>query len=179
MINLLPPELKDQVKFSKHNILLLRLLILIVGLSLLLAATLYTAHVFADRQIEEYSQSLARSQQQLNSYQDLETNVSSLNNRLNTIDQLMSQQTRFSALLEDLADTLPPDAYINSIVLTGQDDQPVRITVTTRSFNQASLLQEALSSSARIESVDTQSISAGSNGYNVEVVMKFSEGAAR
>ncbi|MEX0919734.1 MAG: PilN domain-containing protein, partial [Candidatus Saccharimonadales bacterium] len=143
----------------------------------LLATTLVIAHSFADSQIDEYTRSLEHSEERLNQYQDLEEEVISFNQRLNTIKQLFAQQTKFSTLLEDLADTLPNGAYINSIVLTGDANQPVRVTITASSFSQASLLNEALSMSERIESVDIQSISESSTGYNVEVVMEFSEGA--
>ncbi|MEX0934252.1 MAG: PilN domain-containing protein [Candidatus Saccharimonadales bacterium] len=177
MINLLPPEIKEQARYSKYNVALLRMLVLTITLSSLLAATLVIAHSFADSQIDEYTKSLEHSEERLAQYQDLEEEVTSFNQRLNTIDQLFDQQTRFSSLLEDLADTLPSGAYINSIVLTGDDTKPVRVTITANSFSQASLLNEALSMSERIESVDIQSISKSSTGYNIEVVMEFSEGS--
>lgn len=180
MINLLPPEIKEQVRFSKRNVVLRRYAILTTFVAAVLLGTLLGAHVFADRQIANLEDGLEEKRMELVEYEELESQVGSLDSRLNTISRLYDQQTRFSALLEDLADVLPDGAFINSIVLTGEADQPVQITVSTASFTQAGTINGALSSSERIESVDIQSINASEGGrYSVNVVLAFSEDGAR
>lgn len=180
MINLLPPEIKEQIQFSKRNVILRRYAILTTLVAVALLSTLWAAHVFADRQITELEDGLEQKSMELAEYQELEDQVRKLDSRLNTISRLYDQQTRFSALLEDLAAVLPDGAFINSIVLTGEADQPVQISVSTASFAQAGTINGALSSSERIESVDIQSISASDGGrYSVNVVLAFSEEGAR
>lgn len=181
MINLLPPEIKEQVRFSKFNVVLRRYAILTLAASLALIGTIWATQMYASTQISELETNLTERRSELTDYQQLENRVSALDSRLNTISRLYDQQTRFSALLEDLAAVLPSGAFINSIVLTGEADQPVQISISTSSFAQAGTINAALSSSERIESVDIQSITAaGDTGrYSVNVVLAFSEGGAR
>lgn len=180
MINILPPEYKEQVKFSKYNVVLLRYLALIFIVAALLATTFWMIHMYADSQISSYQEDLSQRREELDQYSQLQDEVDELDQRLTTIDQLYRQQTRFSVLLEDLAAVLPPGAYINNIVLTGESDQPVQVQATASSFEQASVINNALQESPRIDSVDTQNITEGDDGnFNVSVIMAFSEGDAQ
>ena len=180
MINLLPPETKEQIYFSKVNVVLRRFAVLAAVISLALVGTLWATHTYADQQIADLEEEIEERHQELAEYEELRQRIVSFDSRLNTIDRLYSQQTRFSALLEDLAAVLPTGAYINNITLTGDSDQPIQITISTQSFDQAGTIGGALSSSERIESVDIQSITSATGGrYSVTVVLAFSEGGAR
>lgn len=179
MINLLPPEYKEQVRYSKYNVVLLRYLLLLVVAGGLLVSTLWIVHRYADNQISDYQDTLAERRQGLEQYSDLKQEVEQLDQRLDTISQLYDQQTRFSTLLEDLAAVLPSGAYINNIVLTGESDQPVQVLISASSFEQAGVIKNALTESPRIDSVDIQNIDRGDNNYTVNVVMAFSEGGAQ
>ena len=179
MINLLPPETKEQIHFSKVNVVLRRFAVLAAVISLALVGTLWATHTYADQQIADLEEEIEERHQELGEYQELEQRITNFDNRLNAIDRLYDQQTRFSALLEDIAAVLPRGAYINSINLTGDSDQPIQITISTQSFDQAGTIGGALSSSERIESVDIQNISDDNGRYSVTVVLAFSEGGAR
>lgn len=179
MINILPPEVKEQLQYSRYNSVLLRYAVLLFMVVGLLAATLWITHIYADRQIDDYRAVLNEREEELKRFDSLQDEVELLDKRLTTISKLYRQQTRFSALLRDMAAVLPQGTYINSIVLTGEADQPVQLLITANSFSQAGVIKNALATSDRIESVDIQSISQGSDGYSVSVVMAFSEDGAR
>ncbi|MEX0748913.1 MAG: PilN domain-containing protein [Candidatus Saccharimonadales bacterium] len=180
MINLLPPEISTQIQYSRYNTILVRYALLIILAGGLLGATLWLTHRYADQQIADYELALSERQDELREYDALKGELSQLNSRLTTIDSLYTQQTLFSTLLQDLAATLPQGAYINSIVLTGEVEQPVQLLVTADTFAAAGRIKNALSASERIESVDIQSINqTGEGDYSVSVVMAFAPGSAQ
>ncbi len=181
MINILPPELKEQISFAKRNNRLLRLLIIGLMVAILLGALMIGSLWYVNRQITNLDQVLASRQQAANAYQDTETKVQALESNLNILQKLLIQKTHYSALLSDLASTLPSGAYINHLVLTGDDTQPMEILLTAKSFNQAAQIRNALSQSSRIKSADIQSITKNqdSKGYNVVIIVAFQPGEAR
>ncbi|MBI4101049.1 hypothetical protein HY441_01070 [Candidatus Microgenomates bacterium] len=181
MINILPPDIKQQINYSKRNVRLLRYLLLsalVLGLVLVLVGGSY---IYANRQIKQLEKTLATRQQERQDYKDIEAKVQTLQSNLGLIEKLFTEKTKFSVLLNDLSAVLPDGSYINEITLTGDDKKPLEMIVTVDSFNKAAETRNALIQSARIKSADIQTITkndAGS-GFSVEIVAAFESGQAR
>lgn len=181
MINILPPQLKQQVRYSKRNVLLLRYLMTALGASTLLAIVIITSLWFSSRQISSLKTSLQERQQERASYKDTETKVQSLQSSLNLIDKLLTERTEYSGVLGDLASVLPSGAYISSMTLTGEDDKPMQIIVFADSINTAGLIRNSLLTSPRINSADIQSITRDdeNNVFSVDIIVAFEKGQAQ
>lgn len=180
MINLLPAEIKNQLRYGARNTTLRRYIGigLIMGglLGLLLIGSLW----YANRQIANLNASLAERQQTVDSYKTTQDNVQALENNLNLYAKLVDQKTFYSKLLSDIATLLPKGAYINHLELTGSDSQPMEIDLTAKSFTQAAQVRNALATSNRFASADIQTITKnGGSGYAVVIVVGFKPGEAR
>lgn len=181
MINILPPELKQQMTFSHYNVRLVRYLVLILIFDVLLLAATFGSFRAADYQLKAQGQVVAARDQDLNRFRQVETDVRELQSSLNLIEKLFNEKTQFSALLSDLAAVMPPGSYINSIVLTGDDKTPLKVLISTNSITAAGVVRNGLLKSPRIKSADIQNIAKtqDSDLFTVDISIAFQEGQAR
>lgn len=174
MISILPPEQKEQIRYSKYNVAARHYLMAIIMIFAAVGASLYVGHHYADQQIAAYEQSLEEIRSEASRHKELQADVGTLNIRLKKIDALLKSRTSFSEVLSDLASVLPSGAFINGVNLTGEIDQPLELTITTRSRDQSLILRNALLSSPRITTADIQSITPNTDGgVNVIVIVGF------
>lgn len=175
MINILPEDIKKQIDYSRRNVIARKYLVVICLIILVTGAALGVSHVYADRQIAEYEESLQERTAKAKQYKDLESSVDKLNSQIRTIEALLAQRPQFSVLLEDLAAVLPTGSYLNGIQLSEEIDQPLQLTITVPSQNQSVRVRNALLQSPHISSADIQSISqkSDSNEVNVNIIIAF------
>lgn len=178
MINILPPELKQQITYSRRNVVARRYVGILTVIILITGSVLAAVHWYADQQIAAYETTLQERNEKMSRFENLETSVDTLNTQIETIEKIMQQRPRFSVLLTDLSQVLPRGSYLNGISLSEETDQPLQLTITAPSRNQAVTVRQALLQSPRIESADIQSITGkpDSEEINVNIVIAFQTG---
>ena len=180
-INLLPPQIKEQLAYSKRNIHLRRYVVLLALVAVSLASLIAGVYWYSGQQVDRLSQTLSDRQKQRSAYKDTEAKLQSLQSSVGLIEKLFTEKTQFSSVLGDLAAVLPSGTYIDSISLTGDDKKPLKLLVTADTLTQAGLVRNALLESTRISDIDIQSINKdeATNKYAVDLVIAFKEGQAR
>lgn len=175
MLNVLPPELKQQIKYARRNVTARRYILIILLIMVVTGNVLVVSHWYADQQIADYEATLQEKNEEMEQYAQLEESVKELNDQIGTMDTLLQQKSRFSVLLTDLAQVLPQNSYLNGLSLTEKVDKPLQLTITSPSKDQAVRVREALLQSPRIDSADIQSISETTEGseVNVDIVIAF------
>ena len=180
MINLLPPDIKEQVVYSKRNVLLIRYLWLAVLLIIINAILFGGAMYYLNQRTVQAKSDLATKSSSIAQYKRVEADAKTANDRLTTLKSLRSSQARFSVLLGDFAKYTPQGVYINSITLTGDDKKPVRIVATANTYQQAAAFRDALATSPRISAADIEDISApATGGYQTNITIGFKPGQSR
>lgn len=180
MINLLPPTLKEQMRYAKLNRQALRYLRGLVAMLVLLAAIFGTSYYFLDHYSKVLAKDVADKQKQISSYGPMVKKAQDAAARLTAIKAIQGSQTRYSLLLDDLAKVLPKGVTIDSITLTGDDKKPVRITVTGNSYNSLLAFRESMAKSPRVSGVDLETVSQSAPSvYSASVVIAFKPGQAR
>ncbi|HUD11593.1 MAG TPA: PilN domain-containing protein [Candidatus Saccharimonadia bacterium] len=181
MINLLPPDLKEQIRYAKLNQLVLRYLRISIVVVIVLGVIFVGAFYMIGQQTAAVASGLAAKQQviaQLNS--TFVPEAQSASDRLTAIKYVQSTQTHFSAVISDLAKVLPQGVSIDSITLTGDDALPVDVAMTAQTYNEALAVRNALATSPRIANADLESISSNTtDAYQVTVVIAFKPGQAK
>lgn len=172
MINLLPPNLKEEYHYARRNTSLVRWLALfglgLVGLGLLSVAGLIYLQQAANSaaaQVTAAEDSL-RSQNQ----KQVESEVKDISNSLKLAVQVLSNEVLFSKLLKQLAVVTPNNASLSNLSIT-QLTGGVDITAKTTDYAAATQLQVNLADPANqiFESADIVSIScAASSGADVQ-----------
>lgn len=184
MINLLPPDIKQEIIYSKRNAILLRYTVMLGAIMVILAGALMGARFYLNAEIERISLEIKNKEVEIAENKELEMSAKTLNARIASIQTIQKEQAKFSLLLDDLAQNIPQGSAIHSITLTGDDKAPVQMTARATDYRGALSVREGISKSERISAADIESIqgpeSPGSGGlYTVTIKFAFNQGQAR
>jgi len=171
MITILPPELKEQVKYSRYNVIARRYLVVILLIIAAVSASLWFGHRYADEQLAAYENRAETIRTEARDFQDVESEVNAFNTKMAAIDGVLKSRTAFSDVLEEFAEVLPSGAFINGISLADEIDSPLDLTVIAQSRDQALVIRNALLQSELVTDADIQSISNRSNDDGVTVIL--------
>lgn len=178
MINLLPPEFKEQAVYSRRNAVMVRYLALVVILAIALSGALLAARYYLDKQITASDNRLADKQKTIQHYSGIETQAKSINARVKAIEDIQKSQTHFSLLLSDLAKVTPRGVQIIGISLTGDDKKPVRVQARAVDYKTALSFRDSIALSPRISAADIESVTQ-SELFVVSVAFAFNPGQAK
>lgn len=142
MINLLPPDMRVELRAAKANTTLRKYLFTALAASasllMIFGGALYINQVY----YEDYKRQLADSEQKLASLQDLRQRVKVYNESLAQAKDIFGKEIRLSNLIRNLSGTLPPGAVLNTVSFNvGSLDQPLSITAQLDSFEKAAVLK--------------------------------------
>lgn len=186
MINLLPPAIKTDLRYSRYNAMMVRYVIAGIVLTLLLGATFVGARIYLANELKTINGEVAESNLKIAGFSTVQKQAAEVNSRAKSIQTIQLTQARFSLLLSDLAQATPQGVTINQIILTGDDKKPVRVSATAKNYESAVAFREGISHSPRISAADIESIqdadsnSAGNNSEKtVTVTFAFNPGKAR
>lgn len=179
MINLLPPDIKDQMRYARLNRQALGYLKLVIVVIMVLGGIFATTLWWTNRQAAIAESDVNSKEANIASSATFTAQASAIATRLSAIKTIDASKTHFSLLLDDLAKALPQGVSIDSITLTGDDTSPVRISVTAGTYQEVLDFREAFAESPRISGVDLESIGQISSGYQASVVIGFKPGQAK
>ena len=181
MINLMPPDIKEQIRFAKLNRTTLRYLWGAVVVVLALGGVFEWAIYTLNAQTKTASAGAAEKQQTIdkltNTFVPMAKEAS---DRLSAIKTVQANQTHFSAVIADIGKVEPTGVIIKSMTLTGADKVPVVIVISASNYNAALAFRNALANSPRVAGADLESINANNDGsYDANVVIAFKPGQAK
>ncbi len=180
MINLLPPDQKEQIRYAKLNRLALRY----VWTLLVVAGVLGGIFVWSFNRLGgETAQVAVDVKQKQGIITELNTSfmpkAKDASDRLNAIKYVQATQTKFSAVVADIAKVVPKGVTIDNMTLTGDDKAPVKLAVTAQSYSAALAFRNALITSPRIAGADLESINSAGSTFQTSVVVAFKPGQAK
>jgi Tfp pilus assembly protein PilN len=179
MINLLPPQIKEQITYSKRNAIIVHYLWLAAFTMIVLGGVFGGSYWYLQGRIASAEQAVAQKETSIAGFKGLESKVKTLNSRLSTIKAIQSQQAKFSQVLTDVAKAMPAGASLNNINLSGDASKPVTIDATADSYATAVALRDTLAASPRIAAADLQTVNATGSNYHVSIVLSFKPGQAK
>lgn len=139
MINLLPTEYATRLKFGRQNATLLKWVFAAI-VACLGAALIVTSGLFyLSHQEKRYSASITQTNKTLEERQLEKTikEAEEISNNVRMITKVLSQEIRFSKLLQDIGPIMPPGSVIGSLKVE-KIDAAVDITVKSTSYTSAS-----------------------------------------
>lgn len=152
MINLLPPGLKEQRRYGEYNRIALRYVLSIFIVLALVAASFMGAWIWLDRQETELTKEIESRAVDAKQFGTIERDAKALADRLGSIEKIQNEKTRYPALLEELGNVTPPNAYIFnfSVDSTGKT---MNLTVYAENDQAVASFKNALEASPRFRSV--------------------------
>lgn len=183
MINLLPPRIKEEIRFAKLNRVVLKYVSVVVVVAVVLAGIFSGAFYFLRQQSALVAADVADKQKSIAELgKTFLPTAQDASARLNAIKYVQGTKTHFSTLIADLAKVTPQSVQINNITLTGNEKQPVQIQITAANYDSVLAFRDAVASSPRISGVDIASISRPDDkaaSYKASIVLGFKPGQAR
>lgn len=157
-LNLLPPEIKGEIRFAKKNAKLINYLTLFLSLCIILIAFfLVLAIVIRDQEniakIErDFSADLVQDKM------DIKQKSSDLASRLALIKKLKGERTDWDTILKKIADNTPSGLQLQSVQMTNNQKTRATISGIANSDKDVVLFKDLLTNSGIFKYVDIESI---------------------
>lgn len=166
MINLLPPVYADAIRYGRKNTRLSKwlvaMLLAIAGLVLIIASGL----VYIDRQTKGLESDISNLKQQLQAQNlsQVQKDAADISANIRLINQVLSKEITFSALIQDIGKVMPPGSILDSLRL-GSATGAIDISAKTLNQNTAAQIAVNLNDpkNSLFDKVDIVNISCSSN----------------
>lgn len=184
MINLLPPEIKQQRKYSKYNRVLLRAIIGAIALAAITAGAFYTSWLILKDNEDRLTKNINQEDTKTRDYGAIEAQAKALAERLATIEKIQSARTHYPALLQALAEATPPDAYVTSFALD-PSGKVMNLTAYAATDQAVANFKNSLEASSRFSSAAIKAIDPAIDPYSgattnrTTLVVGLKEGALK
>jgi Tfp pilus assembly protein PilN len=159
MINLLPIESQRYYRAARLN-LLLRMYLVILGLLLLSVVGIFGTGYYLtvhERAIAE--QELQQQQSETASYASVRSEAKDFASNLKIAKSILSQETLYSDMIVQIAQTLPSSAVLTSLSLDATSFQkPVTVSARVKAKTDALVLKSTLENSSLFEDVSLSNI---------------------
>ena len=142
MINLLPPEIKQDYKYARHNTKLVNRVVVASVALLGLAAISVGGIWYLKQAVKPYDAQIVAAETNLKQQDQAgtEKQVKDISDNLKLVIQVLSKEILFSQLLKQLAVIIPNNATLTSFTVS-QTVGALDITANTVDYNAATQLQ--------------------------------------
>lgn len=171
MINLLPPDVKENTKYARRNRTLTRwcaaMGVGIFGIAIVVAGGLFFIHVFTSSYTKEVQQS--KDQLAAQKLEETQKRVEDISSSVKLTLQVLSREVLFSKLLQDMGATIPTGATLQNLTL-GNLEGGIDLQVLAKDYQTATQVQVNLQDpdSKVFEKADIISINCATPGENSE-----------
>lgn len=147
MINLLPPELADGIRYGRHNARIRKwlfgALLATAGLLVIIVAGWFYLNV----QAKNLAQELMSKNQQLQAQQldKVQSEADEITSSIKTINQVLGREIQFSQLIQDVGQVMPPGSILSGLLLKNKIDGALDFSANTRDYASAAQIAANLS----------------------------------
>ena len=142
MINLLPPSYATSIRFGRRNAALRRWVIgtglAILGLTLIMMG----GSLYLDSQAKQLSRDIEsiQSQLQAQNLSKVQSDAKELSGSIKLINQVLSREIRFSELIQEIGQVLPPGTVLSGLTLSSEVNDAFNLTANTTDHQSAAQL---------------------------------------
>jgi Tfp pilus assembly protein PilN len=158
MINLLPPEVKQDRSYGRKNRALLGFSFSLVTAAVVIAGIMFIGVQYAGSEEPDIRASIEEMKQEISLREARVTEVQSLATRLEIASRIRDTSVEFSTVIPEIAALLPPGTVLNGLSLQGGGDDPIQLDVDLVSADLAPILIKTLSDSDLFEAADIASL---------------------
>lgn len=165
-LNLLPPELKEDIIYAKKNAAIYQLLIkLVAGFVIMATVVAVVGYItYTNQKIAEEEKTVA--EQQLASWNNTEKDARDFSERLNLVMKIRGDKPNWQLVINELANSTPANVKLTSFDFTSNKENRVSLTGTALSNTDIGTFRELLSKSKLFQYVDIENTSAGVDNTN-------------
>jgi Tfp pilus assembly protein PilN len=162
-LNLLPPEIKEEIAYSKKNARILKYLGFSLSGFILIFAFFFGLGLAIKNKQSVYEVEKTSAQRILETSKDTQAKANDLSERLKLIKKLKDGRTDWNAIFEALSANTPTGVQLASIDISTEKNSRVKITGLAKTDRDIALFKDLLAQSKVFEYVDIENISEASD----------------
>lgn len=143
MINLLPPEVKQQITYARRNTSLRRWLFALLGAIVCICAVVGAGQLYLQHSIDNYSGQLATGQQQLKDQRLEETQqeIEAVSSNLKLVTQVLSRAVLFSKLLSQVGSAIPSGSVLTNLSISNKVQGGIDLSFSSTDYQTGTQIQ--------------------------------------
>ena len=177
MINLLPPEHKQEIRAGRTNVLLSRYIGILIVAAIVLSGLVAGVYLTLNGTKAVAETKVAENQSRTAEYQSIKSQTDSFKADLSTAKNILDNSVSFSKLIYRIAEIVPPNVVLGSLALDPQTfGSSVTMDASARSFDDAARLRDAfiknsdVFSNVQLQTIESSGDTSGEAGsYPVKV----------
>jgi Tfp pilus assembly protein PilN len=162
MINLLPPEIKDSIRFARINVILIQYAIIAIFTVVIVITLMLFGKASLGNTKSELEELIRVDRVKIAELEQVNTEAKKLSETVSTIGKLIDQEVKFSVLLQEIGAVIPKGTVVSGLTLSQDAAEPISLSVLTDSAERAGVLQENLIASDLFLSADILSVTKAS-----------------
>lgn len=168
MINLLPPDVKQNITYARRNTQLLRWSIILLLSIVSVFGFVGAGTLYMNSSIKTIGAQVASGQEQLKlaKTEDTQKRVEEISGSLKLVVQVLSRQVQFSKLLQQIGSAMPPGSILTNLSIT-KIQGGIDLSAAARDYQTATQVQVNLQDPKNkvFDKVDIISITCESTTY--------------
>jgi Tfp pilus assembly protein PilN len=178
-INLLPSDLKADIRAARTNVILFRYMSILFVALIFILGVLYVYYAILQSTMASSQAQIQTNDIEADIYSETRQQVSELSSKLAEAKTTLDQETRYSLFLTTLGQTMPPGTILDSLTLddTHFNGTPFELKAYAKTNDEAVALGNQFKAASQLfTQVDIQSTSdqGGIDGYPFTVTMSVS-----
>lgn len=180
MINLMPPGLKESIKYGSLNISAVQYIVLILVSGFALAAVIGFGVQIVRSDEAKLNASINAKKLQLEDYSEDIESAKILSAKIDTVDILLDNELKFSALVQEIGSLMPPGSSLSNLYLTNDLSENLNLSARVQTEQVATQLQQNLANSKLFSGADIQTLVVNdAGGFSVELLVSYDVDAVR
>lgn len=162
-LNLLPPEMKEDIAYAKRNAALYELLIKLLAAFVVMGAVIGVVGYVVYKNEQIASDEKMVTEAQLSSWKNTERDARDFAERLNLVDKLSSDKIDWGLVFGELSKSTPANVKLSSYDFNNNRTDRVGLTGFAASNTDIGTFRELLSKSKLFQYVDIESTNAATD----------------
>lgn len=181
MINLMPPAVKEDIRYARLNVLLVQYCILAALVSLGLVATMFFGLTLLNNDEQLIKDAISQREKTLENLKADEDRARELSGQITTISGLLNKELDYSEVITQIGGLIPQGATLQALNLQQTIKQePLSLTVSVDNQEKAAVVQQNFENSPLFAGADIQSITPATRSeggailsYTVALVVSY------
>ena len=173
MINLLPPQEKNQLRAARTNRLLLRYNFLVLVAFVFLMGALVVVFAFLSSTQAAAEETIAYNRSKVSDYASVQLEADTFRQHLSSAKQILDTDVAYTKVILQIAKVLPSGVILDTLSLDSKTfGSPTTLAAKVKDYPTALSLKNALQKSDVFSNVSIQSITGGGDGdYPLSVTL--------
>ena len=176
MINLLPPENKEAIKFGKVNLTILQYVILAIAVVIVVLGVLVVGSIKLSKIQANLDQEITSTQRKVTTLKTYQEQAGSISKEVKLVGNILDSEIKFSELIPQIGSVMPSGSVLTQLSLNEDISAPLSLTIKVDSEDTAAVLRTNLEQSdvfSRADIISLTSLQGEEYRYQVSILVEF------